>query len=116
MIGKGLGLEEKVNALPQGYDTQMADITNGETRFWIGLIRAALSKCKVLMIYEYPEEVSPDFHTVLKRIIESSESYKRTLIFFTHKKDYADLADMLYEIKDGKIKLVKVPKQKKSKA
>lgn len=112
---KELGLEEKVNALPQGYDTQMADITNGETRFWIGLIRAALSKCKVLMIYEYPEEVSPDFHTVLKHIIASSESDKRTLIFFTHKEDYDDLANMLYEIKDGKVKLVKVPKQKKSK-
>lgn len=110
-----LGLTKVIESLPQGYDTQASDITDGETKFWIGLIRAALSKCKVLMLYEYPDDVTPDFHTTLQRIIATSEPNKRTLIFFTHKDDYDNLADIMYEIKNNKIKLVKVPANKKVK-
>ena len=104
---KELELEDKINALPQGYDTQISDITDGETRFWIGLIRAALSNCKILMIYEYPEEVTPSFHTTLQKIIAKSEPQKRTLILFTHKDDYDSLADMIFKIQNGKIKIGK---------
>ncbi len=100
-----LGLDEKIASLPQGYDTQISDITNEEMRFWLGLIRAAMSKCKILMIYEYPEKVSKNFHILLKNIISNFEADKRTLIFFTHKDDYDELADLIYEIKNGKIKL-----------
>lgn len=100
-----LGLEEKIAALPKSYDTNIAEILDGETRFWIGLIRAALSNCRVLMIYEYPEDVTPDFHTTLQKIIATSEPEKRTLIFFTHKNDYDNLANTLYEIKNGKVSL-----------
>ena len=110
-----LGLEEKINSFPKGYNTAINDIISGEDRFWIGLIRAALSKCKVLMIYEYPEDVSPDFHIVLRHIIATSESEKRTLIFFTHKDDYDSLADKLYVIENGKVHLSKLSSQKKSK-
>lgn len=104
---KELGLEENINSLPQGYDTQISDITDGETRFWIGLIRAAMSNCKILMIYEYPEEVTPSFHITLQKIIAKSEPHKRTLILFTHKDDYDSLADMIFKIQNGKIKIGK---------
>lgn len=80
-----IGLTEKIESLPSGYNTDITDIYDGETRFWIGLIRAALSKCKVLMIYEYPEDVTPNFHKTLGHIIETCETDKRTLIFFTHR-------------------------------
>ena len=109
---KELHLEEVINSLPQGYETPISDILEGETRFLIGLIRATLSKCKILMIYEYPDDVSENFHKILQHIISTSEGSKRTLIFFTHKDDYDNLADMLYEIKNGKIKLAKVTNKK----
>ncbi len=107
-----LGLTENIEALPKGYDTPIEDIKSGETLFWIGLIRAALSKCKVLMIYEYPEDVTPNFHTTLQKIIATSEPYKRTLIFFTHKDDYDNLADQLLKIEKGRIKEIKSIKKK----
>ena len=104
---KELELEDKISALPQGYDTQISSITDGETRFWIGLIRATLSNCRILMIYEYPEKVTPSFHTTLQKIIEKSDPQKRTLILFTHKDDYDSLADMVFKIQNGKIKIGK---------
>lgn len=106
-----LGLSDKINNLPKGYDTDISDIYDGETRFWIGLIRAALSKCKVLMIYEYPDDVTPNFFETLQHIIETCETDKRTLILFTHKNDYDNLADMIYVINNGKVSLKKVPKK-----
>ncbi len=109
-----LGLKEKIEALEKGYNTDISTIKDGETRFWIGLIRAALKKCKILMIYEYPDEVSPDFHIILKNIIATSESDKRTLIFFTHKDSYDDLADMLYEVKRGEVSFPKMHKKTKN--
>ena len=99
-----LGLDKVISSLPAGYDTLVSDIKNEETRFWIGLIRATLSKCKVLMIYEYPERVSKNFQAMLEKIVASSEPDKRTLILFTHKDEYDYLADAIYEIKDGKVK------------
>ena len=115
-IVEKFGIQDVIKNLPQGYDTPISDIQNGETRFWIGLIRAALSKCKILMIYEYPDDVSDDFHILLKNIISTSENDKRTLIFFTHKNDYDNLADLMYEIKNGKVKMVKATKNTKSKS
>lgn len=105
-----LGLSEKINSLPNGYDTEIEEIKDGEIRFWIGLIRAALSKCKILMIYEYPDDVTPSFHVTLQKIIATSEPEKRTLIVFTHKNEYDNLADMLYLVNNGKVTLKKVPK------
>lgn len=104
---KVLNLTNVIQSLPQGYETLIGDIKNGETLFWIGLIRAALSKCKILMIYEYPEDVSEDFHIKLQNIIASSDPYKRTIILFTHKNNYDNLADTIYKIDNGKVKLVK---------
>ncbi len=109
---KELNLEEVISKLPQGYNTQIADIFDGETRFLIGLIRASLSKSKILMIYEYPDDVSENFHKLLQHVIASSEKSKRTLIFFTHKDDYDQYADLIYEIKNGKIKSIKAKSKK----
>ncbi len=103
-----LGLEKVINSLPYGYDTNISDITEEESRFWIGVIRASLSKCKILMIYEYPEKVSPDFSTILQNIISTCEIDKRTLIVFTHNDSYDNLAQAIYEIKNGKVKLEKI--------
>jgi ABC-type bacteriocin/lantibiotic exporter with double-glycine peptidase domain len=110
------GISEKIESLPQGYDTPISDVKNEETRFWIGLVRAGLSEAKILMVYEYPENVSKDFDETFKNIIATCETDKRTLIVFTHKDNYDDLADMIYEIKNNRVRLVKIKKQKQIKA
>ena len=101
---KELGLEDVINGLENGYNTNIEDVKDGETRFWIGFIRAALKQSRILIIYEYPDDVSPDFHEIFKKIIETSEKKKRTIIFFTHKNDYDYLADAVFEFENGKLK------------
>lgn len=101
-----LGLTEVIARLPNGLDTQVEEIKDAETRFWLGIIRAALSKCKILMIYEYPNTDNPEFKSIFHNIIRTCETDKRTLILFTHNVDYDPLADAVFEVKNGKIKKV----------
>lgn len=102
-----LGLTEVIARQKNGLDTQIEDVTNPEDRFWVGIIRAALSKCKILMIYEYPNTDNPEFHAIFQNIIKTCETDKRTLILFTHNQDHDQLADTVFEVKNGKVKKVK---------
>lgn len=105
-----LGLTQIIASLPNGLNTQIEDVTNNETRFWIGLIRAALSKCKVLMLYEYPETTNPEFKEIFDKIISTCETDKRTLILFTHNDCYDYLAGQVIEIVKGNCKIIKANK------
>ncbi len=102
-----LGLTEVISRLPNGLETQIGDVKDDEMRFWIGIIRAALSKCKILMIYEYPNTDNPEFHEIFQNIIKTCETDKRTLILFTHNQDHDKLADAVFEVKNCKIKKLK---------
>ena len=102
-----LGLTEVIARQKNGLDTQIEDVKNPEDLFWIGIIRSALSHCKILMIYEYPNTDNPEFHAIFQNIITTCETDKRTLILFTHNQDHDKLADTVFEVKNGKIKKVK---------
>lgn len=104
---KELGLTEVIARQPNGLNTQIEDVKNPEDRFWIGIIRAALSHCKILMIYEYPNTDNPEFRAIFQNIIKTCETDKRTLILFTHNADHDHLADTVFEVKNGKTKKVK---------
>ena len=99
-----LGLSDVIDKLPKGLDTQVEDL-DSESQFWVGLIRGTLSKCKVLMLYEYPTVENPEFKAKFENIIRSCETDKRTLIIFTHDSLYDNLAELVYEVKNGKVKI-----------
>ena len=102
-----LGLSDVIARQTNGLDTQVDDIKNPEDRFWIGVLRAALSKCKILMIYEYPDTDNPEFRQIFQNIIKTCETDKRTLILFTHDSEHDELADCVFEVNNGRAKQVK---------
>ncbi len=102
-----LGLTEVIARQKDGLNTQIDDVTNPEDRFWVGIIRAALSKCKILMIYEYPNTDNPEFHSIFQNIIKTCETDKRTLILFTHNAEHDQLADVVFEVKNNSVKKIK---------
>ncbi len=102
-----LNLNQVIARQKNGLNTQIDDVSNPEDRFWIGIIRAALSKCKILMIYEYPNTDNPEFREIFQNMIQTCETDKRTLILFTHNTQHDNLADAVFEVKKGKIKKVK---------
>ena len=110
-----IGIRNDIDNLPAGLDTHINDITNPATLFLIGLIRALLTNCKILMIYELPENTPNTFRTKIKRILTKFEN-KKTIILFTHTDVYDSIADMTYVVKNQKVKFVKIKKQKVEKS
>lgn len=104
---KKVGVYETIESLPESFDTDISKITSSSTNFLIGLVRAALSDCKVLMIYEIPEDAPAHFRNNIKQLIKNNETNK-TIILFTHSNSYNDIYDIMYCIEDGKIIDVKV--------
>lgn len=107
-----VGVSEFVEKLPGGYDCQIADVKSSGTRFLIGLARAALSDCKILMIYEIPEDMPDSFRNRVKKLLVEND-LKKTIILFTHSDTYDNIADLCYEVTSGKVKAVKAGKVKK---
>jgi len=108
-IAEKTGFLDDIINLPNGFDTEIEDIKSSQIYFIIGLLRALLFSSKILMIYEIPEDCGPEFR---KRIIDflSTCNIDKTIIIFTHSDDYDDLAEMVYSIREGKVKLVKPKK------
>ena len=105
-ICKTLNLLDYIEKLPKGFDTEITEIDNSMMLFALGLVRALLTNCKILMIYELPQDASDEFR---KNIREFVTTYKidKTLIFFTHTNEFDDIADGLWEVKEGKVKQIK---------
>lgn len=106
-----VGVIEQIEALPGGFDCPISEIKSSGTLFLIGLARAALSNCKILMIYEIPEDMPNSFHSKVKNLIVENDLHK-TIILFTHSDDYDDIAQLTYEVKAGKVKMLKAKKTK----
>ncbi len=106
-ICEKVGVHKDILDLPKGYDTDISQVNSSATNFLIGLARATLSNCKILMIYELPEDCPEHFRSNIKSLIQNNIDNK-TIIVFTHSDSYDDIYDIMYEIKDGKIINIKV--------
>ena len=108
---KELARHTKIDKLifkyPFGYSTMISDIKSKEDLFAFGLLRAMLSNCKILMVYELPEGVSKTFKTKVRNILSDPILSAKTLILFAHDDRYDDSADIIYTIENGKVKSFK---------
>lgn len=106
-----VGVTEFIEKLPNGFKTQIEDIDIPGVYFLLGLARAILSNCKTLMIYELPHDTPQEYQNKIIRLLTEFRLDK-TIILFTHSDNYDFLADMIYEINNGKVKNIKVNKNK----
>ena len=100
------GIYNEIHSLDKGFDTDIKEIKSSVTLFILGLIRALLSNCKILMIYELPYDTSEETRTHLIEIIKNYYIDK-TIIIFTHTDDYDDVASKIYSVVEGKVEQVK---------
>jgi ABC-type bacteriocin/lantibiotic exporter with double-glycine peptidase domain len=101
-----LGLMKYIQKLPKGFDTEISDIKDSAMLFMLGLVRAALSDCNILMIYELPQDVNEKFKQNIKKLLTQQE-IRKTVILFSHSDDYDDISETIYEVDNGVVKLVK---------
>ena len=101
-----VGVLNEILSLPDGFNTNIDTIKSSTLLFMLGLVRALLSNCKILMIYEMPQD-TPDL--VRKRILEFLSEFKidKTVILFTHSDDFDQIAEVVYTVNKGIAKQVK---------
>lgn len=104
-----LGLTSNIERYEKGFETDVYDIKSSGTLFLIGLARALLSNCRILMIYELPQDTPETFR---KKIVNylSNNKVDKTIILFSHSNAYDNIAGIIYHVNNGKIKLEKVSK------
>ena len=108
-ICQELDLHNTILKYENGYDTQIEDIRSNGILFLIGLARALLSNCNILMIYELPLDTPESFK---KKIVKYLKHYKtdKTIIIFSHSDAYNEIASTSYTVTKGKVKLEKSKK------
>ena len=104
-----VGILNAIERLPDGFNCQVIDVTSSEILFFLGMARSLLSNPSILMIYELPQDASPDFIYHFRKVIKKLAKEK-TIIFFTHSEEFDDIAGLVYEINGGNASVVQKQK------
>jgi ATP-binding cassette subfamily B protein len=103
--GHEAGLDEMIQRLPQGYDTQTGErglaLSAGE-RQRIALARALLCNPSVLILDEPTSALDPETERIVAQNLRRS-LHGRTVVVITHRPALAEIADTVFQLKDGKI-------------
>lgn len=108
-ICEQLGVSKNIERYEKGYNTEIESVKSSGTLFLIGLARALLSNCRILMIYEIPQDTPESFRKKILKFLQSHDVDK-TIILFSHSDMYDDVAELTYVVNNGKVKLEKVKK------
>src|SRR5579871_3745457 len=103
--GHDAGLDELIARLPEGYDTEAGArglaLSAGE-RQRIALARALLRKPSVLILDEPTSALDAETEALVARRLRESLS-GRTVIVITHRQALSEIADHVFQLRDGKI-------------
>ena len=104
-VCEDVGILEYINKMPKGFKTRIEDVNSHGLLFLLGLARAMLSRCNILMIYEFPQDIDDIFKQNVLELIKKL-NLNKTIIIFTHENGYDAIADLVYEIKNGKVEII----------
>jgi len=97
------GLKEVIDALPNGFDTNIFDAKlSSLNMFLLGLSMAYMTNSSAICIYEIPTGLSDSELTTLKETFLDLMKEK-TILLFSHSETFGDIAGLTYKIAAGKI-------------
>jgi ATP-binding cassette subfamily B protein len=103
--GREAGLHEMIQRLPDGYDTRAGErglaLSAGE-RQRIALARALLRNPSVLILDEPTSALDPETERIVAQNLRQS-LHGRTVIVITHRPALAEIADIVFHLRDGRI-------------
>ena len=97
-----IGIEGWIKSLPKGYNTMIESSFSPYNTFMLGLARALLTNCKILMIYEMPKGITDEEYGNILRLINELKN-EITIIVFSHNSALKDQVGVVYHIVDGKV-------------
>lgn len=102
---KKASIHDFIMTLPKGYDTEvgeLGDTLSGGEKQRIGIARAFLHDAPMILMDEPTSNLdSLNEGIILKSLKESSD--KKTIVLVSHRVSTMNIADTVYEIKDGRI-------------
>jgi ATP-binding cassette, subfamily C, bacterial len=111
------GINTFIDQLPNGIETDVGEggaKLSGGQRQRISLARALVTNPKFLILDEVTSALDPATEEeIVANIAQLRGRY--TIVAITHRPAWTRIADRLYELENGKAKLVKVSQQKKLK-
>ena len=102
---KKASIHDFIMKLPKGYDTEvgeLGDTLSGGEKQRIGIARAFLHDSPLILMDEPTSNLdSLNEGIILKSLREASE--KKTVVLGSHRKSTMNIADTVFEMKDGRI-------------
>lgn len=100
------GVHEVIQALPQGYGTQIGDggaTLSGGQRQRLALARTIFRKPALIVLDEPNANLDTDGEQALSRAIAHMKSLGRTIVFVTHKTNLLAFADKIMILQNGTV-------------
>lgn len=102
---KKASIHDFIMTLPKGYDTEvgeLGDTLSGGEKQRIGIARAFLHECPLILLDEPTSNLdSLNEGIILKSLKESAK--KKTVVLVSHRVSTMNVADVVYEMKNGRI-------------
>ena len=102
---KKASIHDFIMTLPKGYDTEvgeLGDTLSGGEKQRIGIARAFLHECPLLLLDEPTSNLdSLNEGIILKSLKESAK--KKTVVLVSHRVSTMNVADIVYEMENGRI-------------
>ena len=102
---KKASIHDFIMTLPKGYDTEvgeLGDTLSGGEKQRIGIARAFLHECPLILLDEPTSNLdSLNEGIILKSLKESAK--KKTVVLVSHRVSTMNVADVVYEMENGKI-------------
>ena len=101
---KEVGVYDYIENLPKKFNTDVSSLPY-EKRYLIALARAILTGAEVLVIYEFPQNLSEYERNSIKQILDRMHG-TRTIIIFSAQEYCASIADKIVTMQGGEIKAI----------
>jgi ABC-type bacteriocin/lantibiotic exporter with double-glycine peptidase domain len=111
---KSVGLITMITSLPGGFHHRLtsngSNLSGGE-RQRLALARALYRDPMLLILDEATASLDPLSELYVNRLLLGLKELSQTMLLITHKKQYTALADLVYELDQGKVRLHPCPRQ-----
>lgn len=101
-VCKELGIYNYIKSLPKKFNTNITELPF-EKQYLIALARSILTTSQILVLYEFPSNLSDKERENVKKLLRSMQG-SRTILIFSAKEYCADIANKIIYIENGDIK------------